>query len=69
MQMSVQRVKRLFSWWSDAYGAMCTEVGALLIVPANHCRRRYHNQMAPKRNWGRKPRKRLRRSSPRVEVS
>ncbi len=52
-----QRVKRLFSWWSDAYDTILLEDGTTRKVGANHERHRLYGR----RNRGQKPRTRLRR--------
>lgn len=57
------RVKRLFTWYTDDFGVRVTEDGEVKKIPANHARGRYYNPMAHKRNWGRKPRTRLRRAA------
>jgi hypothetical protein len=60
-QSAVRRVKRIYSWWTDDFGILVLEDGSWRKVPANHARGRYYNPMANKRNWGKKPRKRIRR--------
>lgn len=60
MQTSVKRIKRIYTWYTDDYGMIVFEDGSRRPEPANHARGRYYN---PKRNWGKKPRTRLRRTT------
>lgn len=61
LQSGPLRIKRLFSWFCDDFGLLLLETGTARKIPANHARGRYYNPMANKRNWGKKPRSRVRR--------
>jgi hypothetical protein len=63
MQTSIKRIKRVYTWFTDDYGMIVFEDGSSRKEGANHARGRYYNPMASKRNWGRKPRTRLRRTT------